>query len=94
MVMPKGGRGHKAPYETCTVRIPTAVRDLVEAIAEEYRLSALEGREFIPADSSPQFEEALAKAKKVAAQKQSGRKSIVNLLQLLYNRKVSEKDLD
>lgn len=41
----KGGRGKKAPYETITVRVPLPVKDKVDKIIEEYKLSLLSNSE-------------------------------------------------
>lgn len=93
MVMPKGGRGHKAPYTTCIVRIPEDIRHLVEALSEQYRISVVEQTEFT-ASGLPSLEEALIEAKKILAQKRSAKESIIKLLQVLYNTKLSKSDLD
>lgn len=37
MSKPVGGRGHKAPYQTITVRIPLDIRSQVDEIAERFR---------------------------------------------------------
>jgi hypothetical protein len=37
MSKPVGGRGHKAPYQTMTIRIPIDVKDRVEEIVEKFR---------------------------------------------------------
>jgi hypothetical protein len=37
MSKPVGGRGHKAPYQTMTVRIPIDVKEQVEEIVERFR---------------------------------------------------------
>ena len=37
MSKPVGGRGHKAPYETITIRIPIDVREQVEEIVNQFR---------------------------------------------------------
>jgi len=42
MSKPVGGRGHKAPYQTMTVRIPIDVKEQVEEIVERFRSSDLE----------------------------------------------------
>lgn len=93
MTLPKGGRGKKAPYDTRTVRIPVAVLAEVEAIAEQYRLSVLEGGEF-KAGGNPTLDEAIAIAKEVLKQKRSAKQSVRKLLQVLYNAKVTDKMLD
>jgi chorismate mutase len=42
MSKPVGGRGHKAPYQTMTVRIPIDVKEQVEEIVERFRSGNLE----------------------------------------------------
>ncbi len=42
MSKPLGGRGHKAPYQTMTIRIPIDVKQQVEEIAERFRSGDLE----------------------------------------------------
>jgi hypothetical protein len=42
MSKPVGGRGHKAPYQTMTIRIPIDVKDQVEEIVERFRDGNLE----------------------------------------------------
>ena len=37
MPKPVGGRGHKAPYQTMTIRIPIDVKQQVEEIVERFR---------------------------------------------------------
>lgn len=42
MPKPLGGRGHKAPYQTMTIRIPIDVKEQVEEIVERFRSDNLE----------------------------------------------------
>ncbi len=42
MPKPVGGRGHKAPYQTMTIRIPIDVKEQVEEIVERFRSDNLE----------------------------------------------------
>ena len=42
MSKPVGGRGHKAPYQTMTIRIPIDVKQQVEEIVERFRSGDLE----------------------------------------------------
>lgn len=42
MPKPLGGRGHKAPYQTMTIRIPIDVKEQVEEIVERFRDNNLE----------------------------------------------------
>lgn len=41
MVKPVGGRGHKAPYQTMTIRIPVDCRVQVDTIVEIFRSGGL-----------------------------------------------------
>jgi chorismate mutase len=42
MSKPVGGRGHKAPYQTMTIRIPIDVKERIEEIVERFRDNNLE----------------------------------------------------
>jgi hypothetical protein len=42
MSKPVGGRGHKAPYQTMTIRIPIDVKQQVEEIVERFRSDNIE----------------------------------------------------
>jgi chorismate mutase len=42
MSKPVGGRGHKASYQTMTIRIPIDVKEQVEEIVERFRSGDLE----------------------------------------------------
>ena len=42
MPKPVGGRGHKAPYQTMTIRIPIDVKQQIEEIVERFRSGDLE----------------------------------------------------
>jgi hypothetical protein len=42
MSKPVGGRGHKASYQTMTIRIPIDVKEQVEEIVERFRDGDLE----------------------------------------------------
>ena len=91
---PKGGRGRKVPYQTCTVRIPAAIRDQVDRMASQYRASVIEGSEFSYDLGHPTLDQAIMLAKKVLKQKRSAKYTIINLLQVMYNTKLTEKDFD
>lgn len=94
MVLPKGGRGHKAPYETCTVRVPVPIRDKVETVVEQYRLSVLKGEGGSVRVVNPSFEQALDAARKIDRQKKSRRQSLRKLLQVLYDVEITDEMLD
>ena len=42
MPKPLGGRGHKAPYQTMTIRIPIDVKQQVDELVERFRSGDLE----------------------------------------------------
>jgi hypothetical protein len=42
MIQPRGGRGHKVPYEQTHVRVPLPVLDKVKRIIDRYRASVIE----------------------------------------------------
>ena len=42
MSKPVGGRGHKAPYQTMTIRIPIDVKEQVDEIVKRFRSGDLE----------------------------------------------------
>jgi hypothetical protein len=39
--IPKGGRGHKASYETTHARIPVALKVLVQRLSDDYKVNGL-----------------------------------------------------
>ena len=40
-IKPVGGRGQKAPYNTCVMRVPEPIAEQVQALIDEYRLSIM-----------------------------------------------------
>ena len=52
MSKPVGGRGHKAPYQTMTIRIPIDVKQQVEEIVERFRSGNLESTQTDNSDNS------------------------------------------
>ncbi len=52
MSKPVGGRGHKAPYQTMTVRIPIDVKEQVEEIVERFRDDNLESTQTDNSDNN------------------------------------------
>jgi hypothetical protein len=52
MSKPVGGRGHKAPYQTITIRIPIDVKEQVEEIVERFRDSDLESTQTDNSDNN------------------------------------------
>lgn len=85
MAVPKGGRGHKAPYETTHVRVPVPIKDEVERL-----ILAFKDDEVNTSVSHPiALAEATVLAKKILTQKKSARVSIENLLTAIYGEKVT-----
>ena len=52
MSKPVGGRGHKAPYQTMTIRIPIDVKEQVEEIVERFRDNNLESTQTDNSDNN------------------------------------------
>jgi hypothetical protein len=52
MSKPVGGRGHKAPYQTMTIRIPIDVKQQVEEIVERFRSGDLESTQTDDSDNN------------------------------------------
>ena len=52
MSKPVGGRGHKAPYQTMTIRIPIDVKEQVEEIVERFRSGDLESTQTEQGDNN------------------------------------------
>ena len=52
MSKPVGGRGHKAPYQTITIRIPIDVKEQVEEIVERFRDDNLESTQTDNSDNN------------------------------------------
>jgi hypothetical protein len=52
MSKPVGGRGHKAPYQTMTIRIPIDVKQQVEEIVERFRSDNLESTQTDDSDNN------------------------------------------
>lgn len=99
MIKPVGGRGKVAPYSTTTMRVPKPIADKVQNLIESYRVSAMNG--LVTQDNSKEFKpqqlehiltskfEAIEKAKEILSQKQSAKKSIIKLLQVLYGGEIN-----
>ena len=52
MSKPVGGRGHKAPYQTMTIRIPIDVKEQVEEIVDRFRSGNLESTQTDNSDNN------------------------------------------
>lgn len=85
MVVYKGGRGLKAPYETTVVRVPLPLKDEVIEMVEAYKNTG----------SNPLVQklvtsnEAIELARNILRQKKSAKLSLEKLLSSLYGINVS-----
>jgi hypothetical protein len=89
MDKPKGGRGKRAPYSTCIIRIPEALKRRVEILADDYISAALAEVELFDrkdanAVTLVTYAEALQQSKQMLKGKKSASKTVAKLLQLLY----------
>lgn len=84
----QGGRGKKAPYETTVIRVPVLLKETVESLSNDYRLTGkVPSLEPIPV-SQPSLtkEEAIALANQLLKSKKGGAKyCLEKLLQVLYS---------
>jgi len=73
----KGGRGHKAPYQTTHVRVPEPIKPMVERIVDDYKndLPFL----YISRDRMIEL------CHQIASQKKSARQSLNKLLTTLFD---------
>ena len=76
MTVPKGGRGHKAAYETTHIRVPEPIKGEAERLSVGYR----EGRQV----RAVELEEMKQLAREVLRQKKSARVSLEKLLTALF----------
>jgi len=61
-LMSKGGRGHKAPYETKLIRVPVPIAEQVQELGKRYQEFLAQGGE---PSSPPQFQEVVINHKPV-----------------------------
>lgn len=104
MIVPKGGRGLKAPYETVIIRVPVPMIKDIENQVEAFRDLVFNGLIDPKRDTLDQYEDmglstvsyyqAIKLAKTVLNQKKGARKSVVKLLHLLYSSNVSEEEIE
>ena len=92
MSKPLGGRGKVAPYETSHVRVPLPVKDKVNKIIEDYRLSIIDG---INTQDTVliTFSESKSLAKKLLRAKRSKLETIAKLLTSIYGIEISKDEL-
>ena len=88
----QGGRGKKAPYETTVIRVPVLLKETVESLSNDYKLTGI-----VPSlepISAPQHtltkEEAIALANQLLKSKKGGAKyCLEKLLQVMFMSDIS-----
>lgn len=84
MVVWKGGRGVKAPYESTHVRVPVPIKHMVEDLIQAYKDGEIdEKRELPPID------EVLVTAREILKKRKSAKVSIESLLTSIYGKDIS-----
>jgi chorismate mutase len=75
MPKPVGGRGHKAPYQTMTIRIPIDVKEQVEEIVERFRSGDLELAQTASSDNTiiSQLNKIITRYKEISKTKPTSR---------------------
>lgn len=93
MSVRKGGRGHKAPYQTKQMRVPVPVQDKVREIVKQFHRE-LEGEETQDLKSSiKELDEAIKLAKSILGHKKAARYSMAKLLTGIYGVQITPEDL-
>lgn len=92
MTKPMGGRGKRAPYETTHMRVPLPLKNQIEQLIEDYRLSILDGIDRPSSELIP-IDEALVIAQKLLRSKTAKNETIAKLLTSIYKTEVSKEDL-
>lgn len=92
MTKPMGGRGKRAPYETTHMRVPLPLKNQIEQLIEDYRLSILDGIDRPSSELIP-LDEALVIAQKLLRSKTAKNETIAKLLTSIYKTEVSKEDL-
>lgn len=87
----KGGRGHRASYETTHVRIPVALKELVQGLSNDCKLTGnVPSLEPVPiSQSTLTKEQAIALAKEVLKSKKGAKYCLEKLLTGLYSSPVT-----
>lgn len=90
-----GGRGHKVPYRSRTVRVPEPIIEQIQTICHNYREAVFKGdlknieHQEIPKLSQSinplTKEQAIREARKIISQRKSPRISLEKLLRILYS---------
>ena len=92
MDKPKGGRGKKVPYNSCTVRIPEDLKDAVETLVEQYRLFILEGIES-KSNSIPSIDEIKSLSKQLLKGRSTRKDIVIKLVTSIYGITLTDEDL-
>ena len=83
----QGGRGNKAPYETTVIRIPVLLKETVESLSNDYKLTGnVPSLESVPV-SQPSLskEEAIALSNRLVKSKKGAKHCLEKLLTALYS---------
>jgi hypothetical protein len=84
MNKPKGGRGHRVPYASRTIRVPDPIRDRVEQVIQDFYGEPTEN-----AGLTQTLPEALETAEAILKSKKGARESLRRLLAVLYGTDVT-----
>ena len=92
MDKPKGGRGKKVPYHSCTVRIPEDLKETVESLVDDYRQFILEGIES-KSKALPSIDEVRELSKQLLKGRTTRKDIIIKLVTSIYGVVLTDKDL-
>ena len=92
MDKPKGGRGKKAPYNSCTVRIPEDLKDAVETLVKQYRQFILEGIES-KSNDIPTIDEIKELSKQLLKGRTTRKEIVIKLVTSIYGVVLTNEDL-
>jgi len=84
MPKPKGGRGHKAEYESTHVRVPLPIKSDVQKLIERFYSE----EELDEEKTLTGLEEATVIARSILSQKKSSRISMSKLLTAIYGENI------
>ena len=96
---PKGGRGHTAPYQTTHLRVPTAIKEQLQLVVDDYREQVISGQ-IDPSEGAvlnnvfwdrkmPSKDKAIEIAEQILKGKKSARQSLSKLLTGLYGEEIN-----
>jgi hypothetical protein len=92
----KGGRGHTAPYMTTHLRVPTAIKEQLQLVVDNYKELVLSGEVDVDPDQKIDLwetkisnkDEAVEIARGILKGKKSAKESMTKLLTALYGEKI------